>query len=243
MSTGAGRKYASIDLEEAIRFFLDSGTGHGLDGIINAGTPLVRHFARIYAGGRHEEDFIQVGYEGLIKAAKRYKPEMGTAFSTYAGHCIIGEIRHYIRKETSFYKPGYLARLQGRVDEIIEKSLGEKGEVPEKSYIANELNIREEGLDQAMRAGLVSLDEIDITRICSIRYESFQLPIEDRIVLAQAFEKLGLLKQKVIYLLFFRNMTQQQVADKLGMNQRKVSRLMHVSLEDMRRTMDEKAIS
>ena len=84
-----------------------------------------------------------------------------------------------------------------------------------------------------MRAGLVSLDEVDIKKIQSLRYESFKLPIEDKLLLQQALARLTDLQRKVIYYLFFLDLTQTQTGKKLGLSQRAVSRVLHKSLQKM----------
>ena len=66
--------------------------------------------------------------------------------------------------------------------------------------------------------------EADPGLVHSIRQESFALPIEDRITLYQALDKLSAFEKKLIYLLFFKDLTQSEVAQELGLTQKKVSR-------------------
>ncbi len=230
---GITRDAANNNMEAAIADYLRCPDEWHLQRVVRDGSRLVHHFANLYALDRPKEDVLQAGFEGLIKSVKRYDPERGVAFATYASHCIMGEIRHYIRKEAAFYRPGWAADLQGRVDRFIEECLKQTGNVPAVSEIAAALNVREEGVIQAMRAGLVSLEDIDISKIHSLRYESFHLPIEDIIVLGQALEKLSALQRRVIGLLFYRDMTQNEVAEELGISQRKVSRILNKSLKIM----------
>ena len=89
-------------------------------------------------------------------------------------------------------------------------------------------------MSEVMKAGLVSIDEVELSKIRNLRYESFTLPIEDRIALQLAMKKLSDLQRKVIHMLFFKGMTQQQAAKALGINQRKVSRIRSDSLEEMK---------
>jgi len=172
----------SLNIEAAMEAYLKSKDEFSLHKLAAAGTGLVHYFANIYAPGQNKEDLIQAGYEGLLKAAARYDRSRGVSFSTYAGHCIMGEMRHLIRREAAFDRPVWVAELQNRVNQVIEKHLQISGDIPSVAQIANELNVREEGVLQAMRAGWVSIDEIDISQIQSLRYESFNLPIEDRML-------------------------------------------------------------
>ena len=213
--------------------YQQSGSAKDLEKVVNVCRKLVFHFARLY--GCHGDDVIQVGMEGLLKAVSRFNPESGNTFVTYASHCIMGEIRHFIRKEVSYYKPGSVVDLQNRVERVVEDRLKETGEPPALSEIAATLNVKEEGIIQAMRAGLVSLDELDVTKIKTLKYETFRLPIEDKIVLEQAINKLSELQKRVVYLLFYKDMTQNEAADELGISQRKVSRILHKSLQQIGR--------
>lgn len=208
-----------------------------LEEFAKAGEPLVRHFAALLSGGRPIEDYIQVGYEGFMKALKNYDKNFGNSFTTYAGHCIIGEIKHYIRRETSYYRPACIAEIQKKAEGLVEQYFDQKGEPPSLDYLSEELNVKKEGVEQAMRAGMIALDEVDLSKISHVRYETFRFPIEDRITLEQAMKKLTDLQRKVIYMLFYRDMTQEQAAEKLGLNQRKVSRILHGSLDSLKRDM------
>ncbi|MEW6244728.1 MAG: sigma-70 family RNA polymerase sigma factor [Bacillota bacterium] len=224
---------ANPDLETAFRAYLLTPGEERLAELAVAAERLIRHFASIYAPDRVNEDVLQAGFEGLLKAVEKYDASSGFTFTTYAGHCIMGEIRHYVRKEASHRRLGCISRLQDRVDQVVSEEFSRTGTVPTLGGIAECVNVREEGLIQAMTAGWVSLDEVDLNRIHGKRYESFRLPIEDRIVLEQAIEKLSDLQRKVIFLLFYRDMTQVEAAQELGITQRKVSRLLRKSLEQM----------
>jgi RNA polymerase sigma-B factor len=234
MCKGKGNMNATT-LEEAALLYLEKGGDERLGNVMRAADVLIRHFSAVYCGAVPNDDMMQAGYEGLLKALKSFKPEYGNKFTTYAGHCIIGEIRHYIRRENAYYKPECITSIQRKADVLMEKELDETGEIPSLDYMAEKLNIRAEGLSEVMRAGFVSLDELDLSKISCIRYESFKFPIEDRILLSQAIKRLSEIQKKVIYLLFYRDMSQQQAADVLGINQRKVSRVLQQGLADLKK--------
>lgn len=230
----AGENSSRESLEESFRRYRKDKSEKNLRAVVEAGGGMVHHFARLYTGGPPGEDLVQAGYEGLLKAVQGFDPGRGNTFVTYAGHCILGEVRHSLRKESSYYRPGCVADLQNRVDRVIEEHLKERGEPPGAEEIARELNVKVEGVSQVLRAGLVPLDQVDFSRITSRQYESFRLPIEDRILLEQAMATLNDLQRKVIDLLFFRDLTQEEAASRLGLNQRKVSRLRSRALERLR---------
>jgi len=124
--------------------------------------------------------------------------------------------------------------IQAKSTELMHKL----GRPPEVAELAQALNINEAGILEVMnlyaRIDLHSrnepfapgeLDEGADPRIVhSLRQESFALPIEDRIALYDALDKLSALERRLIYLLFFKELTQTEVADELGLTQKKVSR-------------------
>ena len=104
--------------------------------------------------------------------------------------------------------------------------------------LAEALNINEDGILEVMnlysRIELHSHNEpftaselqaeADPGMVHSIRQETFALPIEDRIALYEALDKLSAFQKPLIYLLFFKDLTQSEVAEELGLTQKKVSR-------------------
>ena len=232
-----GQHSSAPDLNKASQKYLDTRDEEHLRQVMVAGSKLVHHFAKLFATGWQTEDVIQSGYEGLLKALGRFDPGRGVLFSTYAAHCIMGEIRHYMRKEASYVCPGAVAQLKGRINRMIDDYIKKNGEAPSLSQIAESVNVCEEGVIQAMRAGLISLEEIELHKIHIRKYESFCLPIEDRIALEQALAKLTELQQRVIYLLFYKDLTQTEAADDLGISQRSVSRVMRKSLKLLSRIL------
>ncbi|CEO87667.1 MAG TPA: sigma-70 family RNA polymerase sigma factor [Syntrophaceticus sp.] len=221
------------ELDDAVSAYLEDRCEENLRRIFVAASALVHHYGDLYSGSRLSEDIIQAGYEGLMKAVQRFDSNRGVRFVTFASHYIMGEMKRHLRREVSFDRPGWVADLQSHIYRTIEELSQKNGEPPTLDQIAEEVNIRKEGVAQALQAGHVSLDELDIKQVRHLYYESFQLPIEDKIVVRQAMDRLNELQRRVIYLIFYHDLTQQQVADEIGIGQRRVSRLMHRGLESM----------
>lgn len=223
------------DLESAVRQYLINRSEATLDGVIRAGEGLVSYYARLYSpGGRRDEDLKQAGYEGLLKAARRYDPDRNVLFVTYASHCIMGELKRELKRRSTFKAPEWLTNLQARIFQATDELVQVKGAMPTLKEIAAKVNVAEEGVIQAMQAGSVSLEELDLAAIKSLQHESFRLPIEDVITLQTALERLNETQKKVLELIFYQDMTQEQVARNMGLNQRKVSRLLLSGLAAMR---------
>ena len=75
--------------------------------------PTVERVARRFAGIETFEDLVQVGYIGLLNAIKRFDPESGVRFNTYATHLIAGEIKHHLRDKSQVIRhPAWLQELR-----------------------------------------------------------------------------------------------------------------------------------
>ncbi len=210
-----------------------------LQEVMESASGLIRYYSRLYGNVCDHEDLFQTGSLGLMKALKNYDSNRGATFVTYASHCIMGEIRHMVRKQASYYRPGCIAELQFKVDKIIEEYMKFHQDVPAISYIAEKINVTEDSVSEVMKAGLISFEEIDSSKIHSLTYETFRLPIEDKLTLFQAMKKLTEIQKRVIYLLFYQNLSQQQVADRIGINQKKVSRIREATLKNIREHLRE----
>ena len=204
--------------------------------------------------GEPLEDLEQVGYIGLINAYNLYNRERGVKFKTYATWLISGEIRHYIRDKHQVIKiPSWMLKLNKKIDEFIISYKKENNKFPSLSEISEKFNLTEEGIKETLKAReavqIVSLDQEQrkyssdsypkIEKIKSRNYETFKLPIEDIITLKTAFSKLKKLQRKVIYYIFEKDLTQTKTARKLGISQRKVSRIKESALKELREDIEE----
>lgn len=214
----------AISLNEAADAYYESPNDDTLQRVIEAAEGYVCYFRKLYGASANRDDLYQAGMEGLLKALRDYQPNQGARFATYAGYRIMGEIRHWVRKESAYRRPGCIISLQFKVDAIIEKYLQENGQMPQPETIAAMLDVKPESISEIMRAGLVSFDEIEAGRIRSTAYHSFELPIEDRLFLAQIRNGMSELQQRIWDCLFVGKKTQEQTAQTLGMTQKQVSR-------------------
>jgi RNA polymerase sigma-B factor len=155
-----------------------------------------------------------------------------------------GELRHHLRDTGLMKKPRWARSLYSKVSKATTRLTAELGRQPTVEEIAGEVNVSPEGIRELMKlyrdTSVVSLEGtegengVDLSAIKSIQYESFSLPIEDRIQLERALESLTELQQKVIYLFFYKDLTQTEIGRSLGLSQRKVSRLVASSLKALR---------
>ncbi|MFO7951746.1 MAG: sigma-70 family RNA polymerase sigma factor [Bacillota bacterium] len=224
-------------LEIAAKTYCYTGCEQAKTAAVEAGEALVCYYANLYSPGRLEEDLKQDGYEGLLKALKQYDPDREVKFSTYAAHCITGEIRHDLRNRGIFKVPEWMRTLQSKVISATEELAQQNGAMPTLQEIAQKVNIEEEGIVEVIQLGCISLEEIDLSKLRSLRYENFKLPLEDKVAMRMSIEKMDELQQKVIKLIYYEGLTQEETAKKLDINQRKVSRLLNRGLKEMRASM------
>jgi len=233
MSTSTGTRQNNI-LESAVKTYLETNSKESMAAVVGAGEALVNYYAGLYSPGKVDEDLKQAGYEGILKALKRFDPSRKVMFSTFASHCIIGEIRHELRIRAPIKVPDWMKELQKRIINATEELAQKKGSMPTLKEISCRVNVKEEGIIEAMQVGCVSLDEVDLSKVKSLRYESFKLPIEDKIAIQMSLEKMDRRQQQVIKMIFFEGLTQEQAARRLGINQRQVSRIMKRGISEIR---------
>ena len=223
-----------------------TGDRRAIEEILALHGKLLGHLVRRYAGSSGEpyEDLLQVGYVGLIKAVAGYDADSGAKFCSYAYAMISGEIRHHLRDTQLVKKPRWARSLYASVSEATRRLTVELGRPPMVEEIADEVNVSPEGIMELMKlyldTSIVSLDGaedeagVDLSAIRSIEHESFSLPIEDRIQLEQALMSLNELQRKVVYLFFYKDLSQTEIGKRLGLPRRKVSRVVASSLKALR---------
>jgi len=199
------------------------------------------------------EDLLQVANLGLIKAVQRFDLDRGLEFSSYAMAIVDGEVRHYLRDSVLMRQPRWLRKAEKNI-ELASVELSRKlKRTPTISELALAVNISEDGVLEILKYcaanGVYSVDDenienlqkpIDAGNIKSQHYESFVLPIEDKIALDQALDALTVFQKKIVYLLFYKDLTQTEVAKELGLNQRKVSRESAKALNRLRAVLNTK---
>lgn len=189
------------DLESAVQDFLKNSSPEAKQNIINDGQAMVNYYAEIYSPGKIDPSLRQVAGEGFMTALNNFDPSRNVLFSTYATHCIISEIRQELRTRKLFKTPLWLRRLQEDVINATEELARENGSLPSLENIASKINIAEKGITETMQAGNVSLSEIDIGSIKSLRHETFKLPIEDVITIRKSMDRLNDIQKKVLSLI------------------------------------------
>jgi RNA polymerase sigma-B factor len=218
------------------------------DELVEEHAPLAHFLARRFANrGEPVDDLVQVALVGLLKAVERFEPGRGLQFSTFATPTILGELKRHFRDR------GWAVRVPRRVQELhlqlgrIVATLGqEQGRSPTPAEVADRAGVSEENVLEAMEAGslyrLVSLeapatrDEEEANELVACLGDddpAFE-QIEHR---SELDELLGVLpdrERRIVELRFFEGMTQSEIAERVGVSQMHVSRLLARSLETLR---------
>ncbi len=216
--------------------------------------PLVRSLARRYASrGEHFDDLVQVGAIGLIKAIDRFDLERKVELTTYATPNIVGEIKRYFRdKGWSVRVPRGLQELNIRLNKVIDELVPKLQRSPTISELAEAANATPEEVLEALETSQaynsVSLqaspngeggeEDAGLIDYLGGEEEAYDT-MEDRTTLAPGFAKLDKRERYILHLRFFEGLTQSQIAERVGISQMHVSRLIRRSLEKLREEIGE----
>ena len=194
--------------------------------------------------GENADDLFQVGCIGLIKAVDNFNVELDVKFSTYAVPMIIGEIRRYLRDNNSIRISRSVRDLAYRALQAREDLTREKEREPTVDEIAAKLGEEREPVLRAMEAIIepISLYEPVYSENGDSIYVMDQLSDTsagdehwlESIALKDAMKRLSERERKIIEMRFYRNKTQMEIAEDIGISQAQVSRLEKGALERMR---------
>ncbi len=216
--------------------------------LINGNLRLVLSIIQRFTGRRENmDDLFQVGCIGLVKAVDNFNVEMDVKFSTYAVPMIIGEIRRYLRDNNAIRISRSVRDLAYRAMQTREELMTLKESEPTVDEIAARLGEKREAVLHAMEAIIepISLYEPVLNDGGDALYLMDQLSDTsggdevwlENIVLREAMKALNEREQKIIHLRFYRNKTQMEIAEEIGISQAQVSRLEKGALEKMRKQL------
>ena len=218
------------------------------DQLVRSYHDFVYFLARKFANrGEPIDDIVQVGYLGLIKAIERFDPDLGYEFTTFATLTVAGEIKRYFRdKGTAIRFPRRLQELRQSVVRINELMKNELGREPSVAEIGERLGVPGDDVVEAIEMGPayapVSLDAGvgeggDGKGVAdTIGSKDPELDrVEMRDVLNRAMEHLSPRERSIMAMRFYEEMSQSEIARRLGISQMHVSRLQRAALEQLRK--------
>jgi RNA polymerase sigma-B factor len=213
--------------------------------LVESHLELAQHLARRFVNrGESYEDLVQVASLALLKAVERFDPDRGVDFTTFATGTVIGELKRHLRDR------GWSIRAPRRVQELYlalgpatESLTQRNGRPPTISELAEAMDSSEESVLEAIEAGrsyrISSIDAPDRQEgALSARLGAVDTDIagaEDRVVLAILMADLTERERTILRLRFTESLTQSEIADRVGMSQMHVSRLLATSLVKLRK--------
>ncbi len=185
------------------------------------------------------DDLFQVGCLGLIKAYNNYNLNFNTKFTTYAYPYIVGEIYHFINSNHTIKLNHEYAKMNKGIKKAEEYLTQNLCRVPTDLEIANFLEINLSKLHEIR--SFEYLESLDYNYENNNLYDFVNIENLDKetlIDLKTAFSNLSELEKELITKLYFYNMTQENIAKELNINQVKVSRLLKKTLGKMKTYMN-----
>jgi RNA polymerase sigma-B factor len=207
--------------------------------------PLAHSLAARYRGGGEPlEDLQQVAGIGLLKAIDRFDPVRGTAFSSFAVPTILGELRRHFRDRTwALRVPRQLQELSMRIERARDDLTPSLGRQPTLAELADRLQTTEETVLQALEldgarhtiplAGPQDDEGGDAEEVPGAMDDGYALA-EDRAVLASLLATLSAQEAVIVYLRFSEDLTQDDIARRVGVSQMTVSRVLYRSIIQLR---------
>ncbi|MCA1022732.1 RNA polymerase sporulation sigma factor SigF [Halobacillus litoralis] len=224
-----------------------AGDQEARDFLVEKNTRLVWSVVQRYLRrGYDQDDLYQIGCIGLLKSIDKFDLSYDVRFSTYAVPMIIGEIQRFIRDDGSVKVSRSLKELNHKVRAKKEELLKEYGRSPTVQELAEALGMSKEEIVQAEDVGRAPQS------IYETVYENEGDPITlvdqiaedddswfDQLTLQDVMSRLDKRERLIIYLRYYKDQTQTEVAERLGISQVQVSRLEKKILADMKATMND----
>ena len=237
---------------ELFRLYKEEGDEEAREQLIVSHLNLVRFLASKFKNrGEPVEDLMQVGTIGLIKAIDRFDPARGLEFTTFATPTIMGEIkRHFRDKGWSVRVPRRLQELSAKVNQTTDDLTRELQRPPSVAEVAERLGASVDEVLEAMESSSAcssvplegagqNADDDAPSVIDHYATEDDDLAAsDDRIVIEDAMSEFTPREQEIVNMRFQQGMTQVEIAQKLGISQVQVSRMLRKVLKQVQEKLD-----
>ena len=237
---------------ELFRRYKEEGDEEAREQLIESHLNLVRFLASKFKNrGEPLEDLVQVGSLGLIKAIDRFDPDRGLEFTTFATPTIMGEIkRHFRDKGWSVRVPRRLQELSAKVNQVTDELTSELNRTPTVEEIAACLDTSVDEVLEAMESSSAyssvpleggTTDDEDAPGIIDrfATEDEDLVSSDDRMVIEETIAGFSPREQDAIRMRFVEGLTQVEIADKLGISQVQVSRLLRRALKRVQERLEE----
>ncbi len=249
-------KYSS---EELIKIYRETNNSDVLNVIVERFEKLAYSAAKEFKNGTIEyEDLLQLAFTGLLVAINRFNTGKENKFSTFAFYCIKGEILHHLRDCGLIKYPRWIWKLNKLINDFIVKFEEKNNRYPTKEEISLGANISLDGIDEILKVREAAFYKLSFdgdknqknsadnngtynrNLIKSRDYRSFELVLEDRILLWDAIDKLTGLNKKILISNYFLGYSQTEIGEKIGISQKSVSRHLNSAISELKEHMTNK---
>ena len=203
--------------------------------LLSHNTSLLKSILRRYLGkGVEYDDLYQLACMGFLKAIAGFDERFGVRFSTYAVPMIAGEIKRFLRDDGSVKVSRLIKKAARDMNAYIEQCVAERGEQPTVAELAQKFGMDEGEVVFTLGSARMPVsiyeqgdykDEKGTTLAERLPAREDQEDMLEKLVLKEAIGKLPEREKKIVFLRFFRDMTQSEVARRIGVSQVQISRI------------------
>lgn len=242
--------YKAQSQEEVMELIKRSQQGdrEAQDTLVRANVGLVSVIVKKFLNRGYEyEDLFQIGCIGLIKAIRNFNADFNVKFSTYAVPMIMGEIKRFLRDDGIIKVSRNMKETAKKVKQVKEKLVKEYGREATVEEISKELCITSEDVILSLESlstpeylydTIHQDDGSPVLLIDKLGEErDYGSDVTDRVALKEIINTLEPKARQIIVLRYFKDMTQNQIAEILGISQVQVSRIEKKVLDYMRKSM------
>lgn len=216
--------------------------------LITQNSPLIKSVIKKYLNkGIEFDDLFQLGSLGFLKAIENFDETFGVKFSTYAVPMIAGEVKRFIRDNGIIKVSRSTKQLNLQINKFIEQYINIHEKSPTIDIIAKEFSITEQEVVYALDASIKPMSLFTLVGddngkeqylIDKVEDEGYGVNNIDNYVLYNAIKELPSRERKIIILRYFRDKTQKEIANELGVSQVQVSRLENKILQKIKCRLD-----
>lgn len=200
--------------------------------LIEANMPLIKSIIKHYRNRQIEyDDLLQLGAMGLVKAINNFDTQFNVKFSTYAVPMIAGEVKRFIRDDGAIKVSRAIKAMSSKIMAFIEVFKAENEKDPSVEEISKQFGITPQEVIYVMDSGKMPLslfekyDDDSQELVEKISNEETQDDVIDKIMLRELIKSLPERERTVIVLRYYRDKTQSEIAQVLGVSQVQVSRI------------------
>ncbi len=238
-----------LDDKQTIEYLRKAKTGDNVakETLLSHNVSLIKCIVKRYLGkGVEYDDLFQLASMGFLKAIVGFDESFGVKFSTYAVPMIAGEIKRFMRDDGSVKVSRAMKQTAKEINEFVAAYVFDHGAQPSVKTIAEKF-----GLDESETVFIMGSSKMPVSLYGGSEYKDGKekelietLPavdnqeeMLDKLLLKNAIDDLDERERKIIVLRYFRDMTQSEVAEQIGVSQVQISRIENRIIKEFRQKL------